>query len=422
MLDTIRNAWRVPDLRRRLLYTLLMFVVFRVGVQVPVPGIDRAVVEAAVRQGTLFGLIDLFAGGALSSFSILAMSITPYINASIVMQLLTVVIPKLEQLAKEGQEGQRIINRYTRYATVGFALLQAIGTTLALRDALIHYHTHPFISVALTALTLTTGTMFLMWLGESITEKGIGNGISIIIFAGIVGRLPQSIVAGYQGLMLGTYKWWQALLFLVLATALIILVIWMAEGQRKIQVQYAKRVVGRRVYGGQATHLPMRVNAAGVIPVIFASSVLMMPVTIAQFMDQSKPWVYWMTQVFMTHWSYLLLQALLVIFFTYFYTMITFNPIDVADNIKKNGGFIPGYRPGRPTAEYLFRISNRLALPGALFLAFITVTPTFIAGLTGIQGLYFGGTALLIVVGVALETMKQIEAQMLMRHYQGFVK
>lgn len=422
MLETIRNAWRVPDLRRRLLYTLLMFVVFRIGVHIPVPGIDHDYIRAAIQQGTLFGLIDLFAGGALSNFSILAMSITPYINASIVMQLLTVVIPKLEQLAKEGQEGQRIINRYTRYATVAFGLLQAIGTTLALREGLVHYYTQPFLSVYLTAITLTAGTVFLMWLGESITEKGIGNGISIIIFAGIVGRLPQGLVQGWRSLVAGTFAWWQALVFLLLAVGIVVLVIWMAEGQRKIQVQYAKRVVGRRVYGGQSTHLPMRINAAGVIPVIFASSVLMMPVTVAQFMDQSKPWVYWLTQDFMRHWSYLLLQALMVIFFTYFYTMITFNPVDVADNIKKNGGFIPGYRPGRPTAEYLFRISNRLALPGALFLAFITVTPTFIGGLTQIQGLYFGGTALLIVVGVALETMKQIEAQMLMRHYQGFVK
>ncbi len=423
MLDTVRNAFRIPDLRRRILFTLGMFIVFRVGVFVPVPGMDHAYIDRLIQEGTIFGLVDLFSGGALKNFSVFAMSVTPYINASIIMQLLTIVLPSLEQLAKEGDEGRKKLTQYTRYGTVVLALIQGVGTAVGLRQAIINYQLHPFLYIFVVAVTLTAGTSFLMWLGEQITERGIGNGISLIIFAGIVARLPSGLGVIWEYLRAGSINILNVALLVVIALGVILAVVWMQEGERKIPVQYAKRVVGRRVYGGQSTHLPMRVNSAGVIPVIFAASVLTMPVTIANFFPSTTGWVAWIQRNFSFGSAlYTAVYALMIIFFTYFYSAITFNPIEISDNIKKYGGFVPGFRPGKPTADYLMRVSTRLTLPGSMFLALIAILPIFVTWATGIRGLYFGGTALLIVVGVALETMKQIEAHLMMRHYQGFIR
>ena len=393
-------------------------MVFRLGTHIPVPGVNAEVIEQLFNSGSLFGMLDLFAGGALSKFSIFAMSITPYINASIIMQLLTVVVPTFESWSKEGEEGRKKISKITRYGTVILGFVQATGMAYGLKDAIIN----PSIgSILLIALTLTAGTTFLMWLGEQITEKGIGNGISLIIFAGIVSSLPKGIGVIYKYLQAGTISYFNVALFLIIAIAMIVLVIAIQQGQRRIPVQYAKRVVGRKMYGGHSTHIPLKVNQAGVIPIIFASSVLMFPVTIAQFIN--IPWVKTLAGYFA--WGTPLqtaLYALMIVFFTYFYTAVTLNISDMAENLKKYGGFIPGLRPGKPTADYLDRVMTRITLAGAVFLAFIAILPNFVAAITHIEGVYFGGTALLIIVGVALDTMKQIEAMVLMRHYQGFLK
>jgi preprotein translocase subunit SecY len=418
MLAALSNVLKITELRQKVVFTLAMFIVFRAGAHIPVPGVNASVIEQLFTSGNLFGLLDLFAGGALSKFSIFAMSITPYINSSIIMQLLTIVVPKFEQWAKEGEEGRKKISQITRYGTVLLGFIQALGMAYGLRAAVIN----PGVgSVLLIALTLTAGTVFLMWLGEQITEKGIGNGISLIIFAGIVSRLPDGLYVMYQYLAAGTISIFNVLLFLIIAVAMIVFVIAIQQGQRKIQVQYAKRVVGRKTYGGHSTHIPLKINQAGVIPIIFASSVLMFPVTIAQFIDVAwvktvAGWFAWGTPL------QTLLYALMIVFFTYFYTAVTLNIPDMAENMKKYGGFIPGLRPGKPTADYLERVMSRITLAGAIFLALIAILPNFVAGATNIQGVYFGGTALLIVVGVALDTMKQIESLILMRHYQGFMK
>ncbi|EGO65332.1 preprotein translocase subunit SecY [Acetonema longum] len=418
MLGALSNVFKITELRQKVVFTLAMFLVFRAGTHIPVPGVNAAVIEQLFTTGNLFGLMDLFSGGALSKFSVFAMSITPYINASIIMQLLTIVVPKFEQWAKEGEEGRKKITQLTRYGTVLLGFIQAIGMAYGLRVAIIN----PSIGyILLIALTLTAGTVFLMWLGEQITEKGIGNGISLIIFAGIVSRLPDGLYVLYQYLAAGTIHIGNLLLFIIIALAMIVFVIAIQQGQRKIPVQYAKRVVGRKTYGGHSTHIPLKINQAGVIPIIFASSVLMFPVTIAQFVDVG--WVKTMASWF--EWGTPLqtvLYALMILFFTYFYTAVTLNIPDMAENMKKYGGFIPGLRPGKPTADYLDRVMSRITLAGAVFLALIAILPNFVAAVTGIKGVYFGGTALLIVVGVALDTMKQIEALILMRHYQGFMK
>nr|WP_255711486.1 preprotein translocase subunit SecY [Pelosinus baikalensis] len=412
------NILKITELRQKVVFTLAMFLVFRAGTHIPVPGVDVSVIEQMFTSGNLFGLLDLFSGGALSKFSIFAMSITPYINASIIMQLITIVVPTFEQWSKEGEEGRKKLTQITRYGTVLLGFIQAIGMAIGLKAAIIN----PGIaSTLLIALTLTAGTTFLMWLGEQITEKGIGNGISLIIFAGIVSRLPDGLYMLYEYLTAGTINIFNVLLFAIIALAMIVLVIAITQGQRRIPVQYAKRVVGRKTYGGHSTHIPLKVNQAGVIPIIFASSVLMFPVTIAQFVDIA--WVKTVAGYFA--WGTPLqtaLYALLIIFFTYFYTAVTLNISDMAENMKKYGGFIPGLRPGKPTADYLDRVMTRITLAGSIFLAGIAILPNFIAAVTNIPGLNFGGTALLIVVGVALDTMKQIEAIVLMRHYQGFMK
>ena len=416
MLSTLKSAVKAEDTRKKILFTLMMFLVFRIGAHIPVPNINGEVIHQLTEQAKLLGFFDMISGGAFKNFSIFAMSITPYINASIIMQLLTVIIPKLEQLAKEDRKK---IAEYTRYLTVVLAFVQAIGVSFGFKGALVNTSIG---SIALVALTLTAGTACLMWIGELITEKGIGNGISLIIFAGIVSRIPNGCLTLYSYIVeKGAIGVLVVLLFAVIALAAIVAVVAIQEGQRRIPVQYAKRVVGRKVYGGQSTHIPIKVNSAGVIPVIFAMSILMFPGTVASFFPNSG-FAQAITNLFdASGIFYNILYALLIVFFTYFYSAISFNPVDVAENIKKNGGFIPGLRPGRPTSEYISKVMSRITLFGALFLAAIAVLPAIVMGLTGLE-LYFGGTALLIVVGVALDTMKQLEASLLMRSYEGFMK
>ena len=418
MFAALANIFKITELRRKILFTLAMFVVFRLGTHIPVPGVNAAMIERLFNNGNLFGLLDLFSGGALSKFSVFAMSITPYINASIILQLLKVVIPTLDEWSKEGEEGFKKTNKVTRYCTVGLAVIQALGMAYGLREAI---NNPGFFSIFMITVTLTAGTIFLMWIGEEITQFGVGNGISLIIFAGIVSRLPDALGILYKYLQAGTVSVLSVLLFVVIALLMIAFVVAITQGIRKVPVQYAKRVVGRKMYGGHSSYIPLRVNQAGVIPIIFASSLLMFPATIAQFVNVGwlktvSGWFAWGSPIQTT------LYVILIIFFTYFYTAVTLNITDMSDNIKKMGGFIPGLRPGKPTTEYLDRIMSRITLSGAIFLALIALMPHAIAAITGIQGIYFGGTALLIVVGVALDTMKQLESLVLMRHYQGFMK
>jgi preprotein translocase subunit SecY len=422
MLESLRNSLRLPGLRNRILFTALMLLLLRVGANIPIPGVRLDVVEAIFNQGGLLGLIDLYSGGAARRVAIFALSVGPYITSSIIVQLLTIVIPRWEEMQKEGEEGRKKLQQYTRYGTVILALIQSFSTGFYLKNSGAFIN-NSWSTLFVVMVSLTAGTAFLMWLGEMITEKGIGNGISLIIFAGIVSRIPRSIRVLYDMVRAGAISPLKVALIAILAIVLIYAVIFITEGVRKIPVEYARRVVGKRVYGGQRTHLPMKINQAGVIPVIFSQSLLYLPQTIASFMAPENKF----RQFVFTYLSYnsvwfWVLNALFIIFFTYFYTAVTFNPTEIADNIKKNGGFIPGYRPGKPTADYLARISERLTLVGALFLAALTVLPILIIWLTGIQEAYLGGTSLLIVIGVALETMKQIESQLVMRHYQGFMR
>ncbi len=420
MQELLANFLANKELKDRVFFTFIMFVIFRLGVHIPVPGVDASVIEHLFSAGNLFGFLDLFAGGALSKFSVFAMSITPYINASIIMQLLTAVVPLFDEWKKEGQEGYKKIQKVTRYGTVLLGFIQAFGMSYGLRvnNALID---NSWMYVLFISIVLTAGTCLLMWIGEKITEKGIGNGISLIIFAGIVARFPDAVHTVVQYLQVGTVNPFQALLFVVIAIAMIIMVVAVNEGQRRIPIQYAKRVVGRKMYGGHSTFLPLKVNQAGVIPIIFASSILMMPVTMAQFVNIS--WVKEVANFFSWgSWPNTVCYAILIVFFTYFYTAISVNIKDLADNMKKYGGFIPGIRPGKPTEDYVDKVLTRITLSGSIFLAFIAVLPNMIGNLTGIQGVYFGGTALLIVVGVALDTMRQAQSLMVTRHYEGFMK
>lgn len=421
LLETVRTSLRLPGLRKRLIFTALMLAVLRIGANVPVPGINPNVIQDLFNQGGLLGLVDLFSGGAFRSVAIFALNVTPYINSSIIVQLLTVVIPRWEEMQKEGLEGRKKLQQYTRYGTVILAVVQALGTGLYLKNsgALVHNN---WASFAMILISLTAGSVMMMWIGELITEKGIGNGISLIIFAGIVSRIPTMLRSIIPMLQVGALKWYQVLLTVIIGVVLIFLVVLITEAVRKIPVEYTKRVQGRRVYGGQRTFLPLKINQAGVIPVIFAQSLLYLPMTIATYVPTSDfaqfvgKYLTWASPWF---WA---LNFLFIIFFTYFYTAVTFNPEEVAENMKKNGGFIPGYRPGKPTADFLARVSNRLTFVGSIFLAALTVAPILIIRITGVEEAYLGGTALLIVVGVALETAKQIEAQLVIRHYQGFMR
>jgi len=418
MLSEFANVFKVPELRKKILFTLTMFAMFRMGAHIPVPGVDPKVIEQLFNSGSLFGLLDMFSGGALSKFSIFAMSITPYINASIILQLLKVVVPTLEQWSKEGEEGFKKTNRLTRQFAVVLCFVQAIGMVYGLKMAV----SNPSIeSMLLIALTLTAGSMLLMWIGEQMTARGLGNGISLIIFAGIVSRVPDGLQIIIQYLNAGTVNLVNVILFAALALGIIAFVVVITEGIRKIPIQYAKRVVGNKSYGGSSSYLPLKINAANVMPVIFASSVLMFPSTIAQFVNvpavrQFADYLRWGTPLQTT------LYVILIIFFTYFYTAVMLNIPDLSENLKKNGGFIPGVRPGQPTADYMDYVMSRITLAGAIFLAIIALTPNIVGWITHIEGIYFGGTALLIVVGVALETLKQAESMVIMRHYHGFMK
>lgn len=414
------NIFANKELKDRIVYTFMMFIVFRLGVHIPVPGVDASVIENIFQSGNLFGFLDLFSGGALSKFSIFAMSITPFINAQIIMQMLVAVIPSLEELRKDGQEGFKKIQKMTRYFTIFLAFVQAFGISYGLRanGALVD---NSWFFLFFVCVVLTAGTCLLMWIGEKITEHGIGNGISLIIFCGIVARFPEALQTIVQYLEVGTITPLQALLFAAIALAMIVVVIEVNEGQRRIPVQYAKRVVGRKMYGGHSTFLPLKVNQAGVIPIIFASSILMLPVTLAQFVHVG--WVQALAKFFgWGTWANTCLYAILIVIFTYFYTAITVNVTELADNMKKYGGFIPGIRPGEPTMRYVDKVLTRITLTGSVFLAFIAILPNFIGSITNIQGVYFGGTALLIIVGVALDTMRQAQSLMVTRNYQGFIK
>lgn len=424
MIKTIAHAWKIAEIRKKIIFTLLMLVVFRLGSNIPVPGMDRAVLADVFSGDTgLFGLFDLFSGGAFSNFTIFALSITPYITASIILQLLTIAVPSLERLAKEGEEGKRKIAQFTRYLTVILAFVQAIGLSVGLfRQALI---STDFFSITVIVLTLSAGTAFLMWLGEQINDNGIGNGISLIIFAGIVSRIPSAIHTTWIKFQAGEVSIITIIIFIIFAVMVVVGIIEIQQGQRRIPVQYAKRVVGRKMYGGQSTHIPLKVNQAGVIPVIFALSLLQFPLTITYFIPDSglSAWVSkWLSPSGDPGvWIYTIFNILLIMFFTYFYTAVTFNPADVANNMKANGGFIPGIRPGRSTVEYLTKVLTRITFVGAVFLAVIAVIPTLIGQFTNLD-VRFGGTSLLIAVGVGIDTMKQLENQMVMRNYQGFLK
>jgi len=421
MWESILKVFRVPDLKRRILFTISMLVVFRIGAHIPVPGIDPKALANVFSQGGILGFLDMFAGGALSNFSVLALGVMPYINASIIIQLLTSVVPQLEELAKSGEEGRDKIAQYTRWGAILLAIVQGFGITVWMENLGV-------VAIAgwgyrmTVILTLTAGSMFLMWLGEIVSDFGIGNGISLIIFGGIVARLVPQFVRTISLIRVGEIN---ALLFaitLVIAVFIIAFVVEFQEAQRKIPVQYAKRVVGRRVYGGQSTHIPIRVIQGGVIPIIFASSILLFPATLAQFFQGSGFMKTIADALSPDSALYILLYAALIMFFTYFYTAVTFNPMELAENMKKYGGFVPGIRPGKPTVEYIDRCLSRITLWGSLALVFIAVVPNAMERFTKVTTFYFGGTAILIMVGVAIETVSQLEAQLLMRHYEGFLR
>jgi preprotein translocase subunit SecY len=431
VLDKIQSIFRIPELRRRILFTVALLVVYRLGAHVPVPGIDGAALGAALDQArnTLLGLYDMFAGGALSRATIFALGIMPYISASIIMQLLTAVIPYFEKLQKEGEEGRKKITQYTRYGTVLLALVQAYGISRFLENieatglvATSKIVPNPGLGFqALTMITLTSGTIFLMWLGEQISDKGIGNGISLIIFTGIIARYPADIRNTFTDVANGDLSIPKLVILLMLMVMIIAGVVVMTQAMRKIPVQYAKRVIGRRIYGGQSTHIPLRVNTAGVIPIIFAQAILMFPTSIAQFFGRVSFFQTFSDYMNPSQPLYNILYAIIIVFFAYFYTAIVFNPRDLADNMQKYGGFIPGIRPGKRTSDYIDRVLTRVTLPGALFLAFIAILPSIFIHKFNAP-FVFGGTGLLIVVGVALDTLQQIESHLIMRHYEGFLK
>lgn len=426
MFKTVAQAWKIAEIRSKMIFTLLMLVVFRIGSNIPVPNIDRSVLaQMFTTDAGLFDLFDMFSGGSFSNFTIFALSITPYITASIVIQLLT-VFPYFEKLVKEGVEGRKKMAQITRYLTVVLALVQAVGLTVGLfRQAVVD---RSAFSVIVIVLVLTAGTAFLMWLGEQINDKGIGNGISLLIFAGIVARIPSGLRTLLVSVQDGQMSIVTLILFALFALAGIVVVILIQEGQRRIPVQYAKRVVGRKMYGGQSTHIPMKVNQSGVIPVIFAMSLLQFPLTITYFLSSDNGFSVWVQKWLSPSgspgiWIYGILNIVLIIFFTYFYNAMTFNPAEVADNMKTNGGFIPGLRPGKATEEYLAKVMSRLSIVGAIFLAAVATLPTILGALVpSLSGIHFGGTSLLIAIGVALDTVRQLEQQMVMRNYQGFLK
>jgi preprotein translocase subunit SecY len=420
----LRNAWRIPEIRKKINFTMFMLLIFRLGASIPVPYMNKDVIRSIFEssQGGLLQFLDLMAGGTFSNYSIFATNIYPYITASIVIQLLTIAIPRLEELAKEGEEGRKKIGRYTRYTAIILATIQAVGTTLGIFGRALEADSN--LQKLIVIITLVAGTSFLIWIGERITEKGIGNGISLIIFVGIISRLPAELIKTVKLISIGSLSIIKALIFGIVFLAIVALVVALQEGERRVPIQYAKRVVGRKMYGGQSTHIPIKVSMAGVMPVIFASSLLALPQTIALFTKGgASSWIekYLTPQGNVGIWVYSILNIILIMFFTYFYTAIQFNTVEYAKNLQQNGGFIPGIRPGRPTSDALNKIVSRITFVGGLSLAVLASLPIILSKIFRMQ-VNFGGTAIIIVVGVALETVKQIESQMLMRHYKGFLK
>ena len=433
MMEKFLNIFKIPDLRKKLIFTGLILLVYRLGGRVPIPGIDKTAL-ASMMQGyanSLLGLYDVFAGGFFSSASIFALGIMPYISASIIIQLLSAVLPYFQRLQKEGEEGRKKIIQLTRYGTVMIASLQAVGMTVFLTTAnapsgapVIPSPNFIFYFVAI--LTMATGVIFVMWLGEQISDHGIGNGISLIIMVGIIANAPSVFRSQFIQIKNGLSNPFENILLLILMFGITLVVVAVTTGVRKIPVQYAKRVIGRKVYGGQATHIPLRILTAGVMPIIFAQALMFLPSTVASFFPQGSGFGDWLQRVFApTHLVYSLFFAFLIIIFTYFYTAIQFNPVDVADNMRKQGGFIPGVRPGKSTSEYIDHILTRVTLPASIFLALIAIFPTFLSGFFDVDyslASFYGGTSLLIIVGVALDTLQQIESHLIMRHYDGFLK
>ena len=422
MWTTLKNAWKIADLRKKILYTVGMLLVYRLLCFVPTPGIDIATVQSRVAGLDLLNFMSMMTGSNLAEFNIMAMGITPYINASIIMQLLCVAIPKLEELQKQGEEGQKKIAQYTRYVTIGLGFVQAVALSMGLGAPA----NATFLSYLTIGACLAGGTAIAMWIGERITENGIGNGISLLIFAGIIANIAQAVISAVYlifagGVGNGTVNLWAYLAVLVLSLVLIVAVVFIDRGERRIPVQYAKRVVGRKMYGGQSTHIPLRINSSGVLPLIFASAIMQFPSTIFAFMPGSSASTWWSTHMSYTSFWYQLIFALMILGFTFFYSSITFNPGEISRNIQNNGGMIPGIRQGKPTADFIARISRRITLFGALFLALLATIPTLMSSLAGLS-LPFAASSLLIAVSVALETTRQLESQMTMRHYKGFLK
>ena len=426
MLQTLRNAWKIEELRKKILFTLVIILLYRLGNAIPVPDVNIALLNAyfAQQQSTILGLLDVMSGGAFSNATIFALSIQPYINASIIIQLLCIAIPSLERLSKEGgEEGRKKIASITRYATVAIGLIQGFAYyMLIMNNNMLNADAQGIWSAIVIILTFTSGSALIMWLGEQITEFGIGNGISMILFASIISRLPTSLITTVRNIAAGNLQWWLALLMLIGAVAMIVLIVYVNDAERRIPVQYAKRVVGRKMYGGQSTHLPMKVNMSGVMPIIFAQSIASVPATIVAFTGKTDGWVNtWFSN---NSIPYAIIYFLLIIFFAYFYSTIQFNPVEVANNLKKNGGYIPGFRPGKPTSEFIQKVLNKITLFGAIYLGIIAIVPILISHFSNaaaLTGLSLGGTSIIIVVGVALETVRALEAQMLMRNYKGFL-
>ncbi len=422
MLSKIKQSWKVKDVRRRILYTLMMILIFRIGTTIPVPDVNTSIISSLVSGNSLLALYNMFTGGAFSNFTLFALGIGPYITASIIIQLLTVGFESLKELQKSGEEGRKKMNMYTKYTALVLAIIQAVGITLGvIKSALT---SDSIFSIATVIMTLVSASMILMWMGDRITEKGLGNGSSIIIFVGIISRIPSDLISVVKSVQSGTLVLWLAIVLAVIMLVTIALVTFINEAVRKIPVQYAKKVVGRKLYGGQNSHIPMKVNQSGVMPIIFASSLLAFPQTIALFMGknaQNFVSTYLSTSGDIGFWIYRSLEVLLIVFFSYFYTTISFNVDDIAENMKNNGGFIPGIRPGRPTVDYLSKILSRITLAGALFLAVIAMIPAFTVHFMSVN-MSLAGTSILIVVGVALELKRQLESHLVMRSYQGFLK
>ena len=427
MIETIRKAWGIPELRKKIVFTALMLLIFRIGNAIPVPYVNAGLLNTYINQmsTTVLGLYNVMSGGAFANATIFALGVQPYINSSIIIQLLTIAIPSLERLAREGgEEGKKKIQSITRYATIAIAVLQGWGYYVLMNRAGILSANH-FWAFLVIVVSFIAGSAFVMWMGEQITEFGIGNGISIILFAGILSRVPNMVGQMISGLRAGTLKWWMVLLIIVGVLALIVLITWVNGAERRIPVQYAKRQVGRKMYGGQASTLPMKVNMSGVLPIIFAQSIAMIPATVAAFFPAPKEGTFWygvLQAIDAKSVLYMLIYFLLIIGFSYFYSTIQFNPVEISNNLKKNGGFIPGFRPGKPTADFIRKVLNKVTLFGAIYLGVVAILPLIIGKAVSVPNLAIGGTSVIIVVGVALETVQALESQMLMRQYKGFLE